>query len=76
LKQIHGGKNTAKEYLVVRAQFVLVKKGLLGLKDEILGYRIVVPDTKEETVSLAQKMFEVLDSYKGVRLNLTKKEEP
>ena len=63
-------KNTPSEYLAVRLQFVLVKKGFLGLKDKTVGVRVVIPNTKKEAMELASRVFRVLDSYKGVTLEV------
>jgi len=66
-------KNTPKEYLAIRAQLVLVKKGILGFEDETLGCRVVIPSTKKEALDLAAKAFSVLDEYKGFTFDLEKK---
>ena len=46
-------ENTSDEYVCVRVQIVRVKKGWFGLKDTVLGFTTVIPNTPK----LAEKIF-------------------
>lgn len=53
--------NTPVNYLVVRVQIVGVRRGLLGLKDTMIGYRIAIKETPAQAERLATKLFEIMD---------------
>jgi hypothetical protein len=56
-KEIQDSKN----YLCIRIQLIRVKRGWLGISDEILAFNIVTPDTEKLTLKVYKKLIHVFE---------------
>lgn len=61
-------KNKFKDYLSVRVQLVHVKKGLFGFKDDELCKFSAIPDTKEESEEIFERIKKIVQEY-GVTIS-------
>jgi len=63
-QDVFKGNNTPKDYIVIRSQIVHVKKRLgLFYTEKQLGFRVVIPNTKQEAAELMAKILVLSDDY-------------
>ncbi|GAH33783.1 unnamed protein product [marine sediment metagenome] len=62
-------ENTSKEYVCVRVQIVRVRKRLFGLKDEVLGFTTVIPNTPKQAERIFKEIQKGFRKY-GVEMKI------
>jgi len=61
MNQLMDAEQVPTDYLAVRVSFVHVTKGMFGLKDDVLGQRVLIADTRQEAKKLALDLFTIVD---------------